>query len=401
MFRAVNEVFLILSGLYLISHLVNMLKLLLPLACSLLLLSTLEAQSEKQRLDEVVFADGTTAQGRIDRATLRDLGKAIAFKAMTKNEVTNYSPGTVNEFTFGRSGRTFRAVDIEVPDPRQGGKVVSQRRFGQVLIDGEIELIRIDLAGNEYNAKAVGSESYFYLLRQGEVLLPLELTTIYVYDVLHANPSRFRNKLKFFVRGCDLAFEQARRADFNDASIMRALSSFGECKEVENMQMAAGKLPPGVKMKHFGRIATLDLRDENYDDRQFSLSLGYQMEAGFTNRLNWLGLAFSADYVYHAFRWEESSNIAQSMLKGNVSLGVYPLKKDNFSVMVTAGLSSYNAFDSSFSSFFSNNYFLLSSGVRIQRNNFLLDVGYEYMPNQIMEQPGNILLVGVGYQIRL
>jgi len=288
-----------------------------------------------------------------------------------------------------------------VPDHSKGGKVVNQRRFGQVLIDGEIELIRINLAPNEYNSKAIGSQSYFYLLRQGEIVLPLELTTIYVYDILHANPSRFRNKLKFFVRGCDLAFEQARRADFNDGSIIRILSSYGECKEVENMQMAAGKAPTGVNIKHFGRIANLDLRDKNYDDRQFSFSLGYQLEAGFTNRLDWLGLTFSADYVYHTFRWEESSNVAQSMLKGNIAIGVFPIRKDNFSVQVTAGLSNYNAFDSSFSSFFSNNYFLLSSGVRVQRNNFLLDVGYEYMPNQIMRQPGNILSVGLGYQIRL
>jgi hypothetical protein len=168
-----------------------------------------------------------------------------------------------------------------------------------------------------------------------------------------------------------------------------------------DMQMAAGKAPTGVKMKHFARITNLDLRDKNYDERQFSFSVGYQLEAGFTNRLDWLGLTFSADYVYHTFRWEEASNVAQSMLKGNISLGLYPVRKDNFSVQVIAGLSSYNAFDSSFNSFFSNNYFLLSSGVRVQKNSFLLDLGYEYMPNQITKQPGNILMVGVGYQVRL
>jgi hypothetical protein len=378
-----------------------MLKLLLPLVCSLLLLPALDAQSGKPSPDEVIFANGTTERGRIDRTTSLDLGKSIAFKARGKDDVANYSPATVNEFTLGKNGRTFRAVDVEIADYREGGKVTRERRFGRVLVDGDIELIRINLAPNEYNGKAIGSQNYSYLLRQGEVVLPLELTTIYVYDVLHANPSRFRNKLKFFVRGCDLAFEQARRADFTDVSIIRILSSFGECKEVENMQLAAGKAPTGVQMKHFGRIATLDIRDENYDDRQFSFSAGYQLEAGFTNRLDWLGLTISADYVYHTFRWEEASNIAQSMFKGNISLGVYPIRKDDFSVQVTAGLSSYNAFDSSFSSFFSNNYFLLSSNVRIQRNNFLLDLGYEYMPNQNQKQPGNILLIGLGYQFRL
>ncbi len=34
---------------------------------------------------------------------------------------------------------------------------MSQRRFGQVLVDGDIELIRINLAENEYNANSVNN----------------------------------------------------------------------------------------------------------------------------------------------------------------------------------------------------------------------------------------------------
>jgi len=36
---------------------------------------------------------------------------------------------------------------------------VRQQRFGEVLIDGELQLIRVNLDGNEYEAKALGTEN--------------------------------------------------------------------------------------------------------------------------------------------------------------------------------------------------------------------------------------------------
>lgn len=361
----------------------------------------LSAQKGKLNYDKVTFADGTVEHGKIDRTSLQTLSRGISFSPGDATAGRDLSPATVREFTFARSERTYRSVTVEIADPNRDGAASEQQRFGEVLVDGEIELIRINLSTGEYDPKPLGAQNYVYLLRQGDIELPLELTSIYVYEVLHANPSRFRNKLKFLVRDCEVASEQARRADFNDESIMRVISTYAECKQMRELEIAAGNIPTGVELRHFTRLANLELRDKNYDDKQFSFSLGYQLEADFTNRFDWLSILISADYVYHTFRWEETSNVSQSMLKGNLSLGVYPLKLENFSVQLTAGLSNYNAFDSSFNSFFSNNYFLLSSGLRIQRNNFLLDLGYEYMPNQITRQPGNILLVGVGYQVRL
>jgi hypothetical protein len=128
--------------------------------------------------------------------------------------------------------------------------------------------------------------------------------------------------------------------------------------------------------------------------------VGYQLETHFVSRMKWLGVLASADFVYNSFRWEESSNISQSMFKGNLSLVVHALQRERLGIQLTAGLNNYNAFSSSFNSFFSNNYFLLDAGLRMQVDNFLLGINYEYMPNQIKRQPGNILVVSAGYRIR-
>ena len=364
-----------------------------------LLCMTLGAQRNAVHNDLILLQDGSRIEVDLKKNGPMEMARAISFRRQDHQETETLGPLAVQEFLFAKNSRRFRAVDVEIPDPARGGVVRMTRRFGEVLIDGTVQLIRVNLAGNEYNSKALGMESYLYLLRQGEIELPLELTSILVYERLHANPSRFRNKLKFFVRDCPAALYQARRADFNNGDIMRVLDIYSRCKNIEDLSMDRKRIGGIVKFDHFGRICNLDIRDMNYDERQLSFSVGYQVEARFSNRLRRLGMIFSLDYVYHSFRWEETSNVGQSMLKGNFSAAYSPVLKEDFSVQLTAGLSNYNAFSSSFNSFFSNNYFLLSSGLRMKKGNYLLGLSYEHMPNQIKRQPGNILLVSAGYKI--
>ncbi len=358
---------------------------------------TLEAQ--KKGSDLVVFQDGSTKKGTVRKNGVSGYSRSIQFLERGADEAKQLSPASVFGFTISSNKRTYRSVTAEIPDPKQGGRKVLQQRFGEVLIDGEMQLIRVNLDGNEFESKALGTEDYFYLLRQDDVELVLELTTIVVYERLHANPSRFRNKLKFFTRGCEDVVEQARRADFNDASIMRILRNYGECKDFQEMEMNAGRIPSRIRYRHSIVASNLNMRDMNYDENQFTFGLNYEVEAAATQRLKWFGMIFSVGYLYNTFRWEEQFNVAQSMLRGNVAFAFAPIHKEDFSVQLTGGMSNYNAFDSSFNSFFSNNYFLLSSGLRVRHKNISAHLNYEHMPNQVKEQPGNILVLGVGYKL--
>lgn len=369
--------------------------LLLLLFC----LSAPSLEAQKRTSDQVVFKDGSIKKGKVRKDGISGYDRAIQFTERGADGADRLSPASVTEFTLASNQRTYRSVTAEIPDPGQAGRKVLQQRFGEVLIDGEIQLIRVHLDGNEYDAKALGTENYFYLLRQDDVELVLELTTIVIYERLHANPSRFRNKLKFFVRGCEEVVEQARRADFTDASIMRTLRNYGECQHFQEMEMNAGRIPSRIRYRHSLVATNLNMRDMNYDENQFSIGINYEIEAAATQRLKWFGMIFSAGYVYNTFRWEEQFNVAQSMFKGNISLAFAPVHKEDFTVQLTTGLSNYNAFDSSFNSFFSNNYFMLSSGLRVRHKNISAHLTYEHTPNQIKEQPSNILVMGVGYKL--
>jgi hypothetical protein len=362
-------------------------------------LSAPSLEAQKRNSDLVVFADGSTKEGTIRKDGNSGYDRAILFTERGADDVQRLSPTSISEFTIASNGRTYRSVTADIPDPAQRGRPVLQQRFGEVLIDGDVRLIRVNLDGNEYDSKALGTENYFYLLRQDDVELILELTTIVVYERLHANPSRFRNKLKFFVRGCEDVIEQARRADFNDASIMRILRNYAECEHLEQVEINAGRIPSRIRYRHSVIASNLNMRDMNYDQNQFTFGVSYEIEAAATQRMKWFGMLFSAGYVYNTFRWEEQFNVAQSMFKGNVSLAFAPIHTEDFSVQLTTGMSNYNAFDSSFNSFFSNNYFLLSTGLRVRHKNISAHLTYEHMPNQIKEQPGNILVMGIGYKL--
>ncbi|MFT7121941.1 MAG: hypothetical protein ACJAZ9_002129 [Neolewinella sp.] len=375
-----------------------MLRPLLLTAVSLLLAVSLTAQ-KSNNADKVTFSNGTTEMVNLQRGAGQYIGKTIGLRRSTDEPYRKFTPDLIDEFTIGRSQRTYRAVDVDVQAANIGGVSVRKRRFGEVLIDGQVQLIKVNLAGNEYNYSAIGMEGYSYLLREGDVELALELTTIMVYELLNANPSRFRNKLKFFVRDCPDAYDYAVKARFTDGDIMRVINDYATCKQLDDLQMNVQQISGRMQLSHFARLSNLDIRDKNYSNRQLSVAIGYQGEASFTNRMRWMGVLLSAEYVYQSFRWEDLSNVQQSMVKTNLSLAFKPYQRNDFSVQITGGLSSYNATSSSFQSFFANNYFLLSTGVRVRSHRYLFAVNYENMPNQIKEQPGNILQLSVGYRI--
>lgn len=356
-------------------------------------------RDSSKKVDEIFLFSGVSEEGHIMRDAPANLSRGVRLKQGHGNTPSVYGPGQVKEFRLGRSNRIFRSVDIDLPDYRRSGALVSQRRFGEVLIDGPISLIKVHLFANEYDNTALGIEDYAYLLRQGDVELVLSLTSIQVYDRMHANPSRFRNKLKFLVRDCARALEKAQHANFTDSDIMRIISVYYDCENLPVSHLDEDRIRQGFALKHYVRAGYLDLLDDEFNQSQFSFSFGYQAEANFAGRLEWLGVLLSTDFVYHTFRWQETTNVSQSMFKGNLSLAGYPINREDFSLQLTVGLSNYNAFSTSFNSFFANNYFLLDAGVRARIEDYTLSINYERMPDIFTPRPANILIFSVGYRL--
>ncbi len=314
--------------------------------------------------------------------------------------VAELGPDQVDRFVYGRTGREFRAVSVELPDPTTN-QPVTRRRFGEVLSSGDVELLRVALNAAEYDPTAVDSRPHLYVLTYPGGTLVLKLSSIYVYEQLHANPSRFRNLLGFFAGDCARPRGIAEHARFADGEILAVIEAYGACHPELEIRIDRRRISGGLDLEHHVRLQYIDIRDADFSDRQFSGGVGYQVSTRFQNRMQRLGVLASVDLVYHSFRWREASDISQSMIRGNLSLGYSILKSERFRIQVTGGLSNYNAVSSSFRSFFSNNYFLLNGGLNVRTGNLLLGLHYEHLPGQIPRRPANQLLASVGYRIPL
>ncbi|MCP9237281.1 hypothetical protein [Lewinella sp. JB7] len=365
--------------------------------CIWLLASSLIAQSTLP--DRVTFTDGKSTAVNLRRTAPAEQALTVTFTDPA-GELRQLSPTDVREFHFSRSDRTYRSVAVDLPRPGATRAPRTQLRFAEVLARGDIELLRVALDGTEYEQEAAGSEPYLYILRDGDAELILKLTSIVVYDQLHANPARFRNLLKFLARDCPAARELARTAGFTDRDILGVLSAYADCDHRRTVVIDQDRLQGGFRLDHYGQLLHVDIRDADFSHRQLSIGAGYTAMARFTERFERLAVLASLQFMYHSFRWEMSTDAAQSMLRGNFSLGYSVVHRDSWQLQLTGGLSNYNALSSSFRSFFSNNYFLLSAGANLHGKNLVFGLHYEHLPGQIPRRPGNQLVTSLGYRVR-
>ena len=309
-------------------------------------------------------------------------------------ERVTFAADEVATVRFARSGLVLERVIIESPGSEEGRGA----RLGEVLADGDLRLLRINLFPEEYPATAAGSEPYLYVLEAEGNTFILRLTSIMVYEQWHANPAQFRNLLKYVTRDCPQARDRASRADFRDGSILTVLQAYAECHPEQTVTLNQRRLQGGIAIDHYAQLLTVDIRDGDFTDQRLSAAIGYRAAVRFTERFERFSVMASAHYLYHSFSWREERNISQSLVRGNFSLGYTVVRRDNYAVQVTGGLSNYHAVSSSFRSFFSNNYCLLNGGIQLVRAPYVAALHYEHFPGQISRRPANQLLATVGYR---
>ncbi|MGB3798724.1 MAG: hypothetical protein WA952_02855 [Lewinella sp.] len=348
--------------------------------------------------DQIVLRDGTVIEGRIRKSAPPTQSSLI--KITQDQQVRTFKPGDIRSVRFGKSGIELRSIEVDLGAPGTiGSRDRRETRLGEVLADGDVSLIKVYLFPFEYDTGAAGSEPYLYVLRAEGNTFILRLTSILVYEMWHANPAQFRNLLKYIARDCDEAKELASDANFRDGSILSVLQAYQKCYPNLNLELNEKRLQGGVEIDHYAQLMYIDIRDGDFNDQQISAGIGYQAAARFTERLDRLSVMASVHYLYHSFRWREQSDVSQSILRGNFSIGYTPILRKQYALRLTGGLSNYHAVSSSFRSFFSNNYFLLNAGVSVLRERWVFGLHYEHFPGQIPRRPASQLLATVGYRI--
>ena len=365
------------------------------------LLAPATGQDLTRYSDRVTLTDGSELRGQIQVDGEALSGEGIRFRPRSGGPVRMLTPATVLQYRLARRERTFLAVDVEIPDPLRAGVSVIRRRFGEQLSTGDVALIKVPLRQEEYLVRVAETKPYVYLLRFDDNELLLRLTTIEVYGRLHANPSRFRNILKYVVRDCPLAVDLARIADFKDTDLLGVLRAYADCRQGRTISIAQRRLRGGLRFEHVLRVQYLNIRDAAFSSPQFSAGFGYQVGTVFSDRFRRLSLLGSVDIIYHTYQYQGDVATSQTMLKGNLSVAYAPVLRDKFRLQVVGGLCNYNAVASNLRSFFNNNYFMLNGGLRATSGNWVGGVSYEHLPNQNHRRPGSLLAIELGYRLPL
>ena len=350
-----------------------------------------------QRLDVVRFLDGSEIVGHISQIPIGN--KPTDFRLRTAEGSTAISLKHL-DYLETRQGERY-----EIFDPRRPikGPLPFDRtaglRLAKVLSRGDLRLLRVALTSAEYDPYAAGDRPYGYLLQWKDSDFWLGLTTIEVYERMHANPFRFRNVLAYLTRDCERARGLARQSDFEDAAILEVLQAYQECHPEVKLEVAPNHTRGIFALEHVLQLVHVDTRDAEFSDGELSAGLGYQAIGRFRNRYRRLAILAGVQYVYRSFRWQQATEISQGLVRGNLSLGLTALDYPNLTLTLVGGLSNYNAVSSGFRSFFSNNYFLLNGGIQLGSGSWRMGLHYEHLPHQISRRPANQLLITLGYRL--
>ena len=349
-----------------------------------------------QRLDQVRFVDGREQSGHLSGLTISDNSPELSIR--TAQGPTPLSLESVHSLVT-RQGDRFEVVNLsERVHGRPPSPNTAALRPAKVLAQGTMRLLRVSLNPTEYDPYAAGDRPYGYLLQWQDTSFWLGLTTIEVYERMHANPSRFRNVLAYLTRDCQYASDLARRASFQDAAILEVMQAYQDCHPEVNLEVAQKHTRGIFGIDHLVQLVHVDTRDADFSDKELSAGLGYQAVGRFRNRYRRLAVIAGLQYLYRSFRWQQATEISQGLVRGNLSLGFTALSQPRFSLTLTGGLSSYNAVSSGFRSFFSNNYFLLNGGIHLGSGPWLIGLHYEHLPHQISRRPANQLVTTLGYR---
>lgn len=145
----------------------------------------LTASSQKKKYTDgyIVFLNGDTLKGQVQKRNDHALGQGISFKST--ESLTVYTPFELSAFGFTGKQKCYQAINYEA---NKKGKKVMARQFGELLCSGQLQLFKVYLSNHETNytyknkrnhAYVIQSDTIFYTLSQYEKIKTEEETALF------------------------------------------------------------------------------------------------------------------------------------------------------------------------------------------------------------------------------
>lgn len=286
-------------------------KLILFFAIFLGILSTNYGQSKRFEKGLIVKNSGDTLKGYIKNVGLFERSQFVVFKEQedspsqkyTANEVKMYK---IYPFTLYESG----AVNIKETDNYT-------KMFLRKLVDGEIDLYRLDYEMRDWENPLYEHYNQFYYFKEGSINSLKEL-----------REDKYLTTLKTEVKvKCELELPEKRNQRLTDKSLTEVIVAYNNCLGKESIQFSSGN--KGQLNTSFGIsigpvLSHIETSNSKFKDFSVDKKMGYNINF-YVDQQIWkaLHIKAGASYVHRKSEGKNIVTVPESFENNGAQLELY------------------------------------------------------------------------------
>ncbi len=292
--------------------------------------------------ETIVFDSGSKLIARLaPLAKLRNLDQITYYDPTTGKEKVN-TTNSVRGFRFQGEPTYHKRVTIDLKQVSEGTQTEIVR-FGEVLVDGDLRLIRVYLEAAEYDEDLSGIENYLYLLEREGKAYQLDLLSQVAASYSQRGVStRYRNILEYVLSDCENIKAKTERLKFTDEALLALVRSCYASGHFTSREDSSAVLTISTLVKEAEPVPAqftqaIGIGISSIGGFYFDGSLGYGLEyiAEFrlANNLSILGIegSFAASFLDFEYLRSGGSE-TQTLLRIGVGLNAYPFKGTDLSI---------------------------------------------------------------------
>ena len=244
---------------------------------------------------------GEPINGYVERMGNIDLSKGITFQETETSSPKEYSPDQIQRLELSSEKTVYESIEIN-----SAYDTTKKVRLAQKLMEGELELFKLELPEEEKQIIRKLRNSFAYYLRKDGSFHRLELVEKYL-DVNRGSAGSTKSYvlfeeyigvLKFLFKDCPKVVSKVDELKFKDKNITQLIQDYASCKGISTQVIETEKVK-NKKVDHWVSASYITRYSSEVD--LFStdgFGLGYTREVTNFNRSTRLRYLIGLNLVY-------------------------------------------------------------------------------------------------------
>lgn len=247
----------------------------------------------------VIYNDGSTEELLMEVPSLYNKVNIISIKRTKDGDTESLAASKVKYIKIPERGINLEWVEYRNRGDRMAGKDFVSYKFGEVIVEGYIKLIKVYLNTSEFDHSAAGTKGYLFLLQKDGESTQLDVLATRKLSGGKVVHERYKGILTYFFQDCPDLKTDIRRSSFTDLSIIGIIKKYDECEKDNSDNVQSLKIEEGNSATSKGSNNKQLQLGKNYSSRSVnhavSLSLVWPYNEYLSNSLGVKG-AYSLSY---------------------------------------------------------------------------------------------------------